>query len=150
MRAVAGAAETLRVLLSAAFEVLFHFDNVLFLKRTNRALHLALGHRHHRVSGCFLIARVGERIQGHWVLIGCYQGLFDQAADNTGLGFIQYFRHGLSLAGGEMRRMSQKQQEVIFSDAILMRVQVDLPGSIVAGTAAQRCYRISYPKLVAE
>jgi len=63
MRAVAGAAKTLRVLFGATFEVLVHFDKVFCFEGTNRPLHLALGHRHHRITGRFLIARVDKGVQ---------------------------------------------------------------------------------------
>jgi hypothetical protein len=92
--AITRIAETLHVLLGSTLEVLLDPDQVLALQDADCVLHLTLGQRHDRLSRRFLVTRVGQRIQGQWVLVRRHDGLLDQTTDDADFNVIQHLQHG--------------------------------------------------------
>jgi len=70
---------------TAAKAAPFH-DHVLAHQEVDQLLHLGFGERQHRIAVTFLVAGVGQRIDGQRVLIGRGDLLLDQAADHARFG----------------------------------------------------------------
>ena len=79
----------MQILFDAAFEILLGAYEVFGLEAADRVLHLAWREIHDRIARALLVTGINQRIQRQRILIGRYDRLLDQAADDAGLDLVQ-------------------------------------------------------------
>ena len=94
-----GVAEDLLILRYAAAESGFLHHHVAARESVDDELHRGLVELHQRFAVALLIARVDERIQRQWVLVGRRDLLFDERADDARLDCRQSDVHARSILG---------------------------------------------------